>query len=324
MELDEKVAVEEAPSASEPVIVEEFTDTERQKWLDTPTPFPGKEAEESAPPADKKEAESEAPPASTEGADKKSEDSAPPEPVQDKKPKTEFEARFREVMADNRILKQRLTEMEKKIPAPTPKVEAAPSPQGEVRPQRPDPEKYKTAPEYMEALADWKVGEALHAERMRVAEEGKKSQASQREQAERENWGAKVEAARAKHPDFTETALNPDLPVAVGSAIDWWVMNSEHGAEVLHYYGKDFKAGGDLIHKLNAMPMILAAKELARVESEVTKAPVSARPRVPQAPPPPSEANNTRGSVDPMARAIANGDFDAYSRLKNAEERKRS
>jgi hypothetical protein len=111
-------------------------------------------------------------------------------------------------------------------------------------------------------------------------------------------------------------ALDPELPVAENSAIDWWVMNSEKGAEVLYYYGQH----RDELVKLNAMTPILAAKELARVESEVDKPATPVRQKVPQAPPPPSEVV-AKGHTDPVAAALANGDFSTYRRLKDAEER---
>ncbi len=303
--------VEQAPA----VVVEEFSGKERDKWLAEETDFPPKQklTEAESSPAEKEAKESDSP--ADKAAEKQPEvaekpaESAPAEPPQEKREMTESEKRIKQLLADNKVLNQRLSQIEHAREKPQEQ-------KAEQVPEKPDPEKYETLDEYFNALADWKVNVALTVERQRVEEEHRKAQTAEAEKSARDQWNTRITEARTKHADFDAVALDPELPVADGSAIDWWVMNSDKGAEVLYYYGQHRE---ELV-KLNAMGPVAAARELARVEAEIDKPVVPAQPRVPKAPPPPSEAS-TKGHADPVAAALAAGDFATYRRLKDAEER---
>jgi hypothetical protein len=243
-------------------------------------------------------------------------ESAAAEPSQSQPKGSEAEKRIKSLLSETKLLKQRLAQLEVERGAPPTQAASKPAAEGEKALERPDPSKFETLGEYFDALSDFKVESALRTERQRQAQEWEQSQAQQKVQVEREQWNSKIDGARKRHPDFDTIALNPDLPVAEGSAIDWWVMNSEHGAEVLYH----FASNPDQLEALNRMPPLEAAKALAKVEFEMTDAPAPVQRQVPKAPPPPREAN-TRGQVDPIAAALAAGDFGTYRRLKDAEER---
>lgn len=325
-------ATAEVPAVSQPgddagqpvPVVEELTGKGREQWLKEPAdyPKPPKKSKAPKPSQDAKSADSQP---ATESDDKADSSTAPsPEKaevaetasdsatddktqVEGKQP-SEAEKRIKSLLAETKLLKQRLSQYEQ---PPAPKTDQSPK----ADPQRPDPTKFETMEQYLEALSDYKVEKALVAERERVAQERQEHRQQSQMRVEREQWNNKIVEARKKHADYDDVALNPDLPVAEGSAIDWWVMNSEHGAEVLYHYGKN----PDQLEALNAMPPIEAARELARLEISLLTPPKPAP--TPKAPRPPSEANPT-GKVDPLAAALQAGDFATYRRLADAEERK--
>jgi hypothetical protein len=236
--------------------------------------------------------------------------SAPAEPTQvEGKQPSEAEKRIKSLLSETKLLKQRLAQYEQPA-APKQPEKSAEAPD----PQRPDPKKFETLDEYLEALSDYKVGVALKQERERVAKEQQESLQARRVAEERQQWNTRVGEARKKHADFDTVALNPDLPIIEGSAADWWVMNSEHGAEVLYHYGQH----PDQLEALNQLSPVEAARELAKLEISLLAPPKPAP--LPKAPRPPSEANPT-GKVDPIATALQAGDFATYRRLKDAEER---
>jgi hypothetical protein len=317
----------EAESSVRPVpVVEELTDKQREQWLKEPASYPkppkrGRKSSQSTDKAESSPAASE-PPKSDDKADSSpapspekvetaetAAASAPAEPTQvEGKQPSEAEKRIKSLLSDVKLLKQKLSQYEQPAAPKQPEKSEAPDP------QRPDSSQYRTPEEYFEALTDYKVGVALKQERERVAKEQQESLQARRVAEERQQWNTRVGEARKKHADFDDVALNPDLPVAEGSAIDWWVMNSEHGAEVLYHFGQH----PDQLEALNQLPPIEAARELAKIEIALLTPPKPAP--LPKAPRPPSEAN-PKGQVDPMAVAVQAGDFATYRRLKDAEER---
>jgi hypothetical protein len=328
-----EIPVVESPGDHSPVpIVEELTDKQRDKWLKEPASYPKPAKRERAPKVshstDKAESSTAAAaepaksdemaasssatsPEKVESAESAAESAAAESTQVEGKQPSEAEKRIKSLLSDNKLLKQRLSQFEKPALAkPEASLEAAKDP------QRPDPKKFETLDEYFEALSDYKVNLALSGERKRVATEQQQSQQQHQMRVEREQWNSKVGEARKKHADFDTIALNPDLPVAEGSAIDWWVMNSEHGTEMLYHYGQH----PDQLEALNQLSPIEAARELAKLEVSLLTPSKPAPAAIPKAPRPPSEAN-PNGKADPLAAALQAGDFSTYRRLKDAEER---
>lgn len=324
---DENTAVAVAPA--EPVdtgvnavpVVEELSGKGREKWLNEAADFPKPPAPKTSQDANKAESQ----PAAVEApkSDEKAEsspatevaettpDSATGEPTQEtgKKEMSEHEKRIRSLSADVKLLKQKLSQYEQPAASKPATTEQS------ADPQRPDPAKFETMDQYLEALSDYKVEKALIGERQRVAKQQQDDQQHRQVNQEREQWNSKIGDARKKHTDFDSVALNPNLSVLEGSAVDWWVMNRPNGAEVLYHLGQN----PELLESVNQMPAHEAAYELARIEMELSAPPKPAP--LPRAPRPPTEAT-VKGSVDPLAAALQAGDFSTYRRLKDAEERK--
>ena len=71
-------------------------------------------------------------------------------------------------------------------------------------------------------------------------------------------WQEQVDAARAKHADFMEVALDPKLPIPQGSAVEQWVLDSDIGTEILYHLAKH----PDELKAIHAMTPVKAARAL--------------------------------------------------------------
>jgi len=94
---------------------------------------------------------------------------------------------------------------------------------------------------------------------------------------EAEAFSRRVAAARERTPDFDAVALNPDLPVTTAMAAT--IALSERGPEIAYHLG----CNPGLAARIAALDPLSAARELGRIEAQLTAAPKRA---VTAAPPP--------------------------------------
>ncbi len=120
--------------------------------------------------------------------------------------------------------------------------------------------------------------------------------ARQAADAKKEIWQEQVTEARAVYSDFDAVALNPNLPISqtMGDVI----ADSQRGADIAYFLGKN----PDEAKRIAGMPPIQAARELGRIEAELTP-----KPRKISNAPPPVETVGSRGSGndDPAGFSIA-------------------
>ena len=199
------------------------------------------------------------------------------------------------------LLENRLMEFEQKA---NPQIAAEPLG------QEPQPSQFQDAFEYAKALSEWNVEKVL-AER-------DKAEADRRANEERNKvisaWTQKVEAAKAKLPDFEEMVASAD--VAVNDVIRDAIIESDVGPEVLYHLAENT----DYARKLANMPVAKALKELGKLEArfEVKDEP-EAKPvaRQSKAPSPirPLKASSSAADVP----INANGEFHGtYQQWKEA------
>ena len=199
------------------------------------------------------------------------------------------------------LLENRLMELEQKA---NPQIAAEPLG------QEPQPSQFQDAFEYAKALSELNVEKVL-AER-------DKAEADRRANEERNKvisaWTQKVEAAKAKLPDFEEMVASAD--VAVNDAIRDAIIESDVGPELLYHLAQDT----DYARKLAQMPVAKALKELGKLEArfEVKDEP-EAKPvaRQSKAPSPirPLKASSSAADVP----INANGEFHGtYQQWKEA------
>lgn len=133
--------------------------------------------------------------------------------------------------------KAEIKQAEQKVERAEAKVESIPSTFKEPEPVEDDPKFAGDYGKYIRALAAWEGRKAYHDEK---AAERAEQQKAQREASEREvvkTWAGRVEATKAKYQDFEQVALGPTR-IPMGSAIDAFIMEDEHGPDVLYHLNK--------------------------------------------------------------------------------------
>lgn len=116
---------------------------------------------------------------------------------------------------------------------PVPPVAEPPAP---AIPKKPIAADYPVYEDFIEALGAWTADrrwEANEATRQQQAREAQQRADTQRLAA---SWATRVEAAKAKYPDFQAKALDAPTRIPAGSAIDLFILeDDESGADVLYH-----------------------------------------------------------------------------------------
>jgi hypothetical protein len=138
-----------------------------------------------------------------------------------------------------------------------PKVEMAPK----ADEGKPDPEKFETHAEYVEALTDWKT-EQKFKERELKSEQNKI-------QSEQQNviksHQERLKSFSEKTKDFNDVLMEVD-DIVVSPAVSQLLVTSENGPELMYELAKN----RDEFEKLNKLPPLAAARELGRIESRIS------------------------------------------------------
>lgn len=269
-----------------------------------------------------------------------------PEPKVETKPNRlgykDLRYRVKQLEAENQQLKTH-SEPEKKVEpekkAEPEKLRARPKSDDKVGEEA----KYKTWEEYEDDLLAWN-SEKIFRE---LDDRSKKTQAEAQVEAVNQtieqSWKERVTKSRELHADFDEVALDeekgPGRLIQPGSLVDEWLMDSEHGAELLYYFGKN---PSELLkfenvagktpteRRANARralvkleDKIVVAKEPEAKPSEEPAKKAAEEPRVTKTPKPVSDVGG-RGSTtpDPVAAAIADGSDDATRRYIEEQNRR--
>jgi hypothetical protein len=266
------------------------------------------------------------------------------------------DARIQELLADRKRDRERIDTLERQhaapreeTPAPQPAAAKAAAPNEpkltDIDPTTGKP-KYTTMDQYLadvrkfdreQIFAEFD-GRQTKAQQERTEAEQKRVQA-ENEQVISKEWTKRVDAAREKYPDFDDVALRPDDPsfcIPPGSAADLFILESDHGTDVLYYLGqhpevlegfynvsaRDAKGNYRWGNKLSP---IAQARALAKIEAQFEAAPAPPKPpsakRVTNAPPPPHQVSgkNTT-SLDEVEKAVNDDDQAAYVSAANARD----
>ena len=296
----------ETPNAAEPAgpkkALIDLSDGERHEWRKSGT-LPDAPAASSTATADGQ-------PAATAATSDPASEPAHDDP--DYKPKTK---------ARVDALLKRIKELETAASTPKPAARPAPAPAAPAPSTlaKPDPEKftYGTAdPDYLEALTDYKVASTLETQRNAVAEQQRKQQSEDAIAATNASWAERRSKAEAKYPDYKTVALAPFQPgfeIQQGSPIDTWILESEHGADVLYALMKTPAE----IKRINGLTTIQQVRELTKLEDRAT-APLKTTSTAPE--PGPVLGVRSGDPANAAARALKTRDVSTYIREKNREE----
>ena len=120
----------------------------------------------------------------------------------------------------------------------------------------PAPDDFESAQQYAEALAEQKARELL-AQREAAAQQA----------AILDGYKDREEEARDRYDDFEQVAYNPNLPVTDFMAQA--IQASDIGPEVIYWLGSNPKEAG----RISKLPPVLQAKEIGKIEVNLTTNP---------------------------------------------------
>jgi hypothetical protein len=251
--------------------------------------------------------------------------------AQERKPKT-GEDRKAELAAEIKELLKQRAELQGKTEAPGVKVAEPPpadkppvieKPEAKGKaPVKPELPAFATWAEYdaardvyVDELVAFRAKEALAADKaeQKVADVNRALEAGVQKS---------IAEGRKKYADFDEVALNARTPIS--KAMDGFILDSDLREEVLYRLGENESAEAKRIF---ALPVYKQVRALVEIEREFAAAPEK-KPTAPvkkhtEAPPPATELGGRASEPsDPVANALARGDFAAYQRLANARDAK--
>jgi hypothetical protein len=120
----------------------------------------------------------------------------------------------------------------------------------------PAPDDFENAQAYAEALANQRAQELL-AQREAAAQQA----------ALLESYKDREEEARDRYEDFEQVAYNPNLPVT--DVMAQAIQASDIGPEVIYWLGSNPKEAG----RISRLPPVLQAKEIGKIEVNLTSNP---------------------------------------------------
>lgn len=144
---------------------------------------------------------------------------------------------------------------------------------------KPDPDKFDSHEDYIDALTDWKVEKKLSDKEQKSKQETQVSEF----QAKVSSHQEKVNAFREKTEDFDEVLESVD-DIELSLAVQDLILDSENGAELVYELAKN----RDEFAKICKMSPMAAARELGKFESKLAKAASAETKTTPttKAPPP--------------------------------------
>lgn len=178
---------------------------------------------------------------------------------------------------------------------------------------RPKPEDFRYGeidPEYIEALADWKVEQRFKARDEKEQQTAEERRAAKQKEALAEKWNGHVEKGMEKYDDFEdvviEGAKNGDYPLS--NDLGAMIIESEAGADIAYHLASH----PDEAESVYAMTPLEQARWFGATEARLTSeqdapqhAPVS------KAPPP---VRQPRGSSGKYETPADTEDFSAFKK----------
>jgi hypothetical protein len=203
---------------------------------------------------------------------------------------------------------------------------AKPEPVAEVAdPKDPEPvaTDFDDYDQFTRAAARWAVRQERReadAESTRVANEKRQADDARDFDTKFGAWTARRDAFVAKHPDRASAVLGFVDAVQTGTPIGDTLMESEVGAELADYFAANISEA----ERIARLSPVSALRELGKLEARftpTTSASASAGPAaktVTTAPAPPTTlAARSADPADPVAAAVARGDYSAFELEEN-------
>jgi hypothetical protein len=159
-----------------------------------------------------------------------------------------------------RLLQEELIRERAAKKATEPKTEAVDTKKATTSDGRPDPEQYKTAAEYFEALTDWKVEQNEKAKEFKR----KAEMAKQEQEKTLAGFREKTKEFKKSTTDFDEVLAAVDH-IPLTPVMQDLIINSDNGHQILYELAKD----PDVYEQVMKLSPIMAAKEMGRREARL-------------------------------------------------------
>jgi hypothetical protein len=177
--------------------------------------------------------------------------------------------------------------------------------------ERPDPAKFETYDQYIEALQDWKYDE-------RKRKDAAEAQAETQRRAEAQTLGehnARVGKARETHSDYDDV-LATVATLQISRELHQAIVSSEYGPEVAYRLAKD----PDEAKRIAALPPLRQVAEFGRLEALVNKPAAKTADKKPL----PKPAAKVGGGASAKSLALDDPDISmsTFKRLATAALRK--
>lgn len=350
MAVDDKavaVAAEPSPAAEEKSttqILRDLTPKQMKTWRETGD-LPDSKSEKSD---DKKEDSKQSTEADSSTAAKK--DVAAPkaeEPaksaVADKTEpvKANAETRIKDLLAENRVLQQKLEDLQKQ-PVSAVKKESEPA-----KPSRNDTDAktnqplYATDEEYLDARDKYVAEMASRKTRADIAKESLERNAAEQNQLIERRMLNSIKIAKEKHPDFLEVLKAKDIEkdgrtitvfeapavkaIKTNGVLDAWILDSEIGMEILYHLATRLEE----VERIQSLNAFNAARELTKLEESLSRStvvakkeesgsPATADKKVSGAPAPAAAVGGkATAPADEEEAATTAGDFKRFQKAAN-------
>lgn len=242
-----------------------------------------------------------------------------PEEKHEKRKQNSFSERLSELTGARKAAEQR--EAEAKAEAARLKAELDALQKAQKPDERPDPNKFKDAVEYAEALAEWKVKETL---KKRDEEDFNRRQAAESARMQKE-WASKIRKTTADLDDYQEVIAGegPQAPIQFLQTIQPLIFESDVGPRIMYYLNKHPEELDEMVELSKTQLVKRFIKLEEKMESELegkkeTPKPVRKTPEAPEPINPVSGAGvkPLSGIIDANGRVT--GDFQQYKAERRA------
>ncbi len=170
---------------------------------------------------------------------------------------------------------------------------------------------FKSADEYVEALADWKAQEKVKEAFAQRDQEAAKRAEQAVQKTREQSWAERMEATRKTHTDIDEVIGSADVPIT--DAMREALLDSEKGPQLAYHLAKN-PAEAARIAGLSATQAALA---LGRIEASLA-APAPAQKPVSKAPAPMGALNTATASGTKDPSTMSMDEYKAWRKTSGA------
>lgn len=239
-----------------------------------------------------------------------------------------FQRRIDKLNARNTAIQQQLEYWKEqalkgaKLDSKDKPAEKSDAPKGEANQAgKPDPDKFDTHAEYVEALTDWKLEQREKAAREKAEQDRIKTEQETLIKSHTE----RVKAFTEKTKDFHEVLEQVD-DVPVSPTVEHILLSSENGPELMYELAKN-RADYERINKLSP---VAAAREIGKIEAKIAASKSASSEtkkqepkKLTQAPKPIAPVGGSKGTVE---KSIDDPElsFAEYERLRREQMKRRN